>query len=124
MFTVVSCRRLNIESGQVKCKGSQLPNGEFPVDAQVHFECDRGYYLDGPMSSTCNISGLWSNQPPTCDQGNIFKEVTCYCTSVVIANVLNFSSKYVLKKWHCLCLKLKILYFQMCSSGLKFWSAK
>ena len=102
----------------------KIANGEFPVGAQVHFECNRGYDLDGPTSSTCNISGLWSNQPPTCDQGNILKEVTCYRTYVMIANVLIFSSKYVLKKWHCLCLKLQILYFQMCSSGLKFWKCK
>ena len=68
---IVACEALSIENGQVKCKETRLPSGEYPVDAQVHFECNRGYDLSGSDSSTCQSSGLWNNQPPTCDIGNI-----------------------------------------------------
>ena len=59
-----------LANGQVKCTGSSLQNGEYPVDTTVHFECDHGYDLVGASSSTCQTSGLWSPQPPMCNQGN------------------------------------------------------
>ena len=48
------------------------PNGTVSVtngthyDADVHFECDTGFRLDGTASSICQISGQWVPGTPTC----------------------------------------------------------
>ena len=73
VLSVIYCAALSIENGRVKCTGSPLPDGGYPVDTTVHFECDRGNDLSGSASSTCETSGLWSQPTPTCNQGNTNK---------------------------------------------------
>jgi len=35
-------------------------------DAEVHFECDTGFRLDGNASSVCQLSEHWEPGTPTC----------------------------------------------------------
>ena len=69
--TVVGCAPFTLKNGTlVHCGGSLLASGSYPVGTKVTFVCDPGYKLSGSRSSTCQTSGLWSHQPPTCNQGN------------------------------------------------------
>lgn len=36
-------------------------------DNVVLFECDNGYVLNGHLSTTCSVNGVWSHQPPLCE---------------------------------------------------------
>ena len=40
-------------------------------DNVVLFECDNGYVLNGHLSTTCSVNGVWSHQPPLCEGNKI-----------------------------------------------------
>ena len=48
------------------------PNGtvsspnETNYNAEVYYECDTGFRLEGNMSSVCQLSGQWEPGTPTC----------------------------------------------------------
>ena len=48
------------------------PNGNVSVingkqyGAEVYFECDTGFRLDGNASNVCQLSGQWEPGTPTC----------------------------------------------------------
>ena len=47
-----------------------MTNGKYPVDTTVSFTCNHGYKRAGSTSSTCQTSGTWNQQTPTCTQSN------------------------------------------------------
>ena len=58
-----------MENGQTNYNKSPVTNGEYPVDTTVSFTCNYGYMRTGSTSSTCQTSGNWTEQSPTCMQG-------------------------------------------------------
>ncbi|XP_062498785.1 sushi, von Willebrand factor type A, EGF and pentraxin domain-containing protein 1-like [Corticium candelabrum] len=58
----VSCGQLpNLENGRVEGQ-----NFDFP--AEVKFSCNRGYCIEGSVTSNCQTSGKWSSEPPRCNR--------------------------------------------------------
>jgi len=62
------------------------PNGTVAVtngtnyDAEVYFECENGFRLDGTAISVCHLSGQWEPETPTCQLiGN-----SCVCLKAAI----------------------------------------
>ena len=58
-------------------------NGEYPTGAIAVFTCDDEYTRNGTLLSTCQDSGTWDPQIPTCDEGTdkktvYFKMSYCY----------------------------------------------
>ena len=68
ILIVVTCDPLqNLENGDINYNESLLTNGEYPVDTLASFMCNRGYDLSGSDSGTCQTSGDWDQQTPTCN---------------------------------------------------------
>ena len=80
-FFTVSCEPLqNLENGDVTYNETRLPNGEYPVDTLATFMCDRAYENNGADSSTCQTTGDWDEQTPTCNQGDeIHRSILMIC---------------------------------------------
>ena len=70
MFTLATCAQLNLDNGGVTYNESMVMTDEYPVDTLASFSCDRGYNLNGSATSTCQTSGEWDQDTPTCEQGN------------------------------------------------------
>ena len=43
-------------------------NDAYPINTEVSFTCDYGYFLNGSDSSTCQSTGDWDPQTPTCNK--------------------------------------------------------
>ena len=70
LFFVVICEALELfASGRISYNDSQV-NGGYPVDTMANFMCNHGYRKIGSKSSTCQSSGNWNQQTPTCMQSN------------------------------------------------------
>ena len=52
-------------------------DGNNTVGDMITYSCDEGYYVDGPLSSICQINGSWTNDPPIC-QGISFISLENY----------------------------------------------
>ena len=39
------------------------------------FSCDDGYVLSGSSTSVCQVGGLWSEEPPTCEPGTCIPSI-------------------------------------------------
>ncbi|CAJ1060431.1 E-selectin-like [Xyrichtys novacula] len=64
---VVECNRDEVtvpDKGSVSCTHEY---GDFSFNTSCHYSCEQGYQpnISGPL--TCNGSGEWSEQPPTCE---------------------------------------------------------
>ena len=46
--------------------GNILVTNDTNYNAEVYFECDTGFRLDGTASSVCQLSGQWEPGTPTC----------------------------------------------------------
>ena len=70
-FVVVICSALSLSNGGISYNQSEV-NGEYSVDTKATFSCNSGYKRAGSGSSTCQTSGNWSPQIPTCNQSKEF----------------------------------------------------
>ena len=70
IFTAVTCAALSLVNGQITYNKPAVSNGKYPVDTTISFTCNYGYRRSGSTSGTCQTSGTWNQQPPTCTQGN------------------------------------------------------
>lgn len=64
---VVQCKE---EEVMVVAKASldcSHPNGNYSYDSLCEYSCEDGYQLSGSGTMRCMASGLWSEQPPTCE---------------------------------------------------------
>ena len=68
-YVVVNYPDLSLVNGQITYDPLLL-NNQHPLDSVASFECNYGYNITGPNSSTCETSGTWSQQSPMCIQGN------------------------------------------------------
>ena len=67
---VVTCTPIGLLNGKTMYNKAVASNGRYPVDTRVSFTCNHGYRRTGPTSSTCQTSGNWIQQSPTCRQCN------------------------------------------------------
>ena len=65
----VQCSFLRLENGEVSYNTSPV-NGSFPANTTASFSCNSHYRRDGPSSVTCQISGNWTEETPTCNASN------------------------------------------------------
>lgn len=42
---------------------------EYPERTRMQYTCSSGYNIQGPDILTCEISGIWSENPPKCVEG-------------------------------------------------------
>ena len=47
--------------------------GEYPTGTIAFFSCDGEYMRIGALMSTCQESGIWSPEIPTCEEGIAIK---------------------------------------------------
>ena len=59
-----------LENGQIIYNNSQATNGGYSVSTVASFSCNIGFSQSGPSSSTCQTSGNWNQQTPTCIESN------------------------------------------------------
>ena len=68
---VVTCPVLNQPPNlQVHYSNDPIPGEGYPVDTTASFTCVNGYFLSGTTFSTCEISGNWNQETPTCNHSN------------------------------------------------------
>ena len=75
---VVFCKDPTPENGQIIQSNI---NEVYLEGSTVSFTCDHGYTLSESVSSTCNGTGLWNPNPPSCIEGTsnlIDKNVCCF----------------------------------------------
>ena len=75
-FVSVTCTSLTLINGDVSYSTSAV-DGRYPVGSTVYFTCSDGYMRNGLDSSTCNITGEWMDELPTCI-GNKLNIVLCF----------------------------------------------
>ena len=63
------CLPVSLPNGQVSYDRLLWDDGHYPFNTRTSYQCNDGYYLDGPTSSTCNFESVWSSTP-TCREGN------------------------------------------------------
>ena len=44
--------------------------GRYPVDTVASFSCNHEYKISGSVKTTCQPSGSWNLNPPSCNQSN------------------------------------------------------
>ena len=71
------CTPLHVQNGQVLYNTSLsygIHNASFisgySVGTMASFSCDEHNIREGSSSATCQNSGMWSEQPPICNQSN------------------------------------------------------
>ena len=67
-FVIVTCPALTVLNGDVSYNTSAADD-RYPVGTTASFSCDSTFLPSGPDSSTCDVSGIWNQEPLTC-QGN------------------------------------------------------
>ena len=66
LFCLATCAPLSLENGTVNYTTS-AEKGRYLVNTVASFSCDPGYYQNGSNSATCEASGNWNEQTPTCE---------------------------------------------------------
>ena len=66
---------------------------EYIEETTATFTCGEGYSLSGSITSVCQASRNWSQQPPTCGNQHLFLNMRC------TQKILNYQSPSPLKVW-------------------------
>ena len=82
-FYTVTCPGLPSPSNGGRTYDMNAVGGRYPVYTVVYFTCNYGYRRDGPQSRTCQNSGNWNMQSPTCTQSNKHNLI-CFITETII----------------------------------------
>ena len=69
IFTVAICPALSLQNGEIEYDPLQ-ENGEYPTGTVAFFTCEEGYMRSGSVFGTCQDSGTWDSELPTCEEGN------------------------------------------------------
>ena len=67
---VGTCSVLQSPSNGRVSYNKNIVGGRYPVNTVASFTCNRGYNRNGHNSRTCESSGNWNRQTPTCNRGN------------------------------------------------------
>ena len=77
---VVTCPALTLQNGEVIYQNGDAIGGWYPVDTSARFYCDEEYTQEGNSYSTCQESGHWNQQGPTCTYGNkLYINLLIFC---------------------------------------------
>ena len=69
-FNTVTCAALSQPAnGQVAYSNATVDGG-YPVDTVATFSCNSRYSRSGSSSRTCQTSGNWNQETPTCNLSN------------------------------------------------------
>ena len=60
---------MSLAHGSVQYEPSQMVGDRYPVDTQAIFSCNGGYNREGFERTTCQTSGNWAHDKPTCKKG-------------------------------------------------------
>ena len=66
LFSTVTCETISSPTNGGKTYDMNGVNGKYPVYTVVTFTCNSGYTLSGYNTRTCETSGNWNKQSPTC----------------------------------------------------------
>ena len=67
VLLVVTCSALrSLGNGRINYTHSTLENGAFPVGTIASFTCNEGYFLIGSEAASCQTSGTWNANTPSC----------------------------------------------------------
>ena len=80
-FITVTCQDRSLSDGNVDFDRDPVDNsqyGLYPVNTTSTFRCRDGYSVFGHNSSTCQISGRWSEPAPTCGGKGIEDKLLYY----------------------------------------------
>ena len=70
IMIVVNCPALSLDNGQVSYSTVPATNGGYSENTTATFLCNHAYNLSrGTNSTTCEVSGNWDQESPTCDPG-------------------------------------------------------
>ena len=61
-----TCPDISLPDGRVSFNRDPTDNGQYPVETIATFTCNPLHSLYGDESTTCETSGSWSHQIPTC----------------------------------------------------------
>ena len=86
-FSLVTCSALILSDGGISYNKSPLNNGGYPVGTVAEFSCNFGYSQSQSNSRTCQLSGMWNQQTPICNQSKLV-----YFGVLLIIVLLNFFS--------------------------------
>ena len=75
MSLAATCPPLSLSHGKVHYNRFPI-NGRYLVYTTVSFICNAGYLVSGTSSRTCQNSGNWNNETPTCNADNEAKKQT------------------------------------------------
>ena len=84
LYSVVTCPDRSLSNGTVSFDRDPVDNGQYglyPVNTTSTFRCKDGYSVFGHNSSTCEISGRWSQPTPWCGGMENFKK-TLICEAL------------------------------------------
>ena len=65
----MTCSAITLENGEVTYTMPE-ENGRYSIDTVANFSCSTQANLTGTQSSTCQASGNWNPQIPTCNLSN------------------------------------------------------
>ena len=68
-YNVVICPSLSLENGEAAYNTPAL-NGGYPFNTQASISCNQYFQREGHSSVTCQNSGNWSEETPTCNASN------------------------------------------------------
>ena len=78
VLIVVICSPLNVPAnGEINYNKAPVADGGYPLDTVASFSCDYGYSRSGSSSRTCETSGNWNHQNPTCNQSKLYEYDFC-----------------------------------------------
>ena len=64
---VVSCPNVHVATGQVEYSSVSV-NGRFHVNTVAEIQCPADHSLSGSETVTCQDSGQWNPNVPTCNK--------------------------------------------------------
>ena len=85
------------QNGGVRYNRSPV-NGRYPVDTVAYLSCNYGYSRSGSSSRTCQTSGTWNLDTPTCNQSN---EVTFVLSVILPGQPLPFTVRFYPFTFEC-----------------------
>ena len=63
----VTCAPFSVANGMVNYTLRSVVYERYRINTVATFQCAYGYYLSGTNLTTCEPSGSWSEQTPTCE---------------------------------------------------------
>lgn len=76
------------QHGSMNCSHSYSP---FSYGSRCDFECNEGFWMRGTSATTCNNSGHWSPDVPTCQRESLLPSITINSSVIRSADFITFT---------------------------------